>query len=89
MYLTADTTETTVNWEEDDDPGAGFTAYYDAVNGTLMTGKPTTGYGKGTSTEGSAANTQFNYDPKTSYVNEVIKVTVDGSGNCTFAWEVL
>ena len=87
MYLLADTTDDTVTWTTAGDPGKGFSAYYDADTGKLVADAPTKKYGKGTTTVGSAANTDFNYAPGTSVVDKVIKVTVDGTGECTFTWE--
>jgi len=86
VYLVGDTADTNVTWTDATDPGKGFTAYFDADAGKLVTAKPT-GYGKGTATVGDAKNTAFNYVPGTSVKDKAIKVTVDDKGECTFAWE--
>jgi type IV pilus assembly protein PilA len=86
MYLSGDTDDTTVTWTTEGDPGAGFTAYYNADSGKLQTTKPDV-YGKGTSTVGDAKNTKMNYEPGTAVKDEVIKVTVDSNGDCTFEWD--
>ena len=87
LYLSGDGTETNVTWTTEGDPGAGFAAYYDADSGKLVTAKPSAGYGKGTSTVGSAKNNKMGYAPGTAYTDKVIKVTVSSAGDCTFAWE--
>lgn len=71
-----------------DDDSATWTAkYYDAAKGTLVAEAPK-GYGKGTTTEGSASNKEIGYDPKTDYTGKVIKITaVSKDGGVTMDWE--
>ncbi|MDD6451223.1 MAG: prepilin-type N-terminal cleavage/methylation domain-containing protein [Lachnospiraceae bacterium] len=53
------------------------TYYYDAASGAVKSDKDKiTGYGKGTDHVGSASNTQDGYDPQTSYVGKLVKVTI-------------
>jgi type IV pilus assembly protein PilA len=88
IYLSGDTDDTTVTWTTAGDPGAGFTAYYNADTGKLAAAKTgIVGYGKGTSTVGDSKNTKLNYAPGTGVKDQIIKVTVDSNGECTFAWE--
>lgn len=88
-YMLADSKDATVNWTDTTDASKGFNAYYDAPAGKLVKTKPAKGYGKGTATVGSAANTDNNYKPETSVVDQVIKVVVDDKGECTFTWEAI
>jgi hypothetical protein len=62
--------------------------YYNAETGTLDAKAPTTGYGKGTTTEGNSGNTQDNYNPKASYTGGYLKVTIAANSNkATIAWD--
>ena len=87
VYLVGDTSDATVTWTDANDPGAGFEAFFDADAGKLVKTAPTAKYGKGTKTVGDANNTAFNYVPGNAVTGKVIKVTVDGDGECTFNWE--
>jgi prepilin-type N-terminal cleavage/methylation domain-containing protein len=61
----------------DADSTGSKTYYYDAASGAVKDAKTgITGYGKGTTHEGSASNTQDGYDPKTDYVGKIVKVTI-------------
>ena len=86
-YMLADSKDTSVTWTDANDASKGFTAYYDAAAGKLATAAPTKGYGKGTATVGSSANTDNNYAPGTSVVDKSIKIVVNDKGECTFSWE--
>ena len=89
-YLDADMSNTKVSWKDANDASKGFTAYYDADEGSLKAAKTgITGYGEGTGTPGNASNTQFDYAPGTAVTDKVIKVEVDGDGVCTFTWEAV
>ena len=81
MYLSAtDTSDTSVTWTTAGDPGAGFTANYDAANGVLTTATPA-GYGKGTSTSDAGI------DPNNgANAGKYITVTVNGSGEVEIDW---
>lgn len=87
LYLTGDGKEDYVTWTDANDSSKGFTAYYDADAGKLVKSAPTIKYGQGTSAKGSESNKFSNYTYETVASNKVIKVTVDGEGACTFAWE--
>ena len=53
------------------------TYYYDASSGAVKSKRNNiTGYGKGTTHEGSASNTQDGYNPKEDYVGKVVKVQI-------------
>lgn len=72
----------------DDDSAKWTTKYYDAAKGTLVTAKPTEGYGKGTTTEGSASNKEIGYDPTKDYTNKVIAITaVTKDGGVVMEWQ--
>lgn len=59
------------------------TLYYDAGNGVLKTSaNGITAYGKGTTTEGAAANAQLGYDPKKAAAGVFI-VVVTPAGEVT------
>lgn len=61
--------------------------YYNAATGTLDAKAPTTGYGKGTKTEGNNGNTQDGYTPNASYAGGYLKVTITANSNkATIAW---
>lgn len=63
--------------------------YYDAPNGKLKlsTDKPSTTYGKGTSTDGGSKEDALNYTGTTDAAGKVIAITVTKDGVCSFAWE--
>ena len=64
---------------------AAVTVYYDAQAGKLVTTAPTATYGKGTTTVGNAANTDFGYDPAKAaggYIS--VTVAVDGTVTMSF-----
>lgn len=65
------------------------TVYYDAANGKLTATKPTTGYGKGTATVGSASNSNdgLGYKAETDASGKVIAISVATDGKMTFSWE--
>ena len=72
----------------DDDSAAWTTKYYDAAKGTLVAKKPDKGYGKGTSTEGSASNKEIGYDPKGTYTDKVIAIkAVTKDGGVVMEWQ--
>ena len=72
----------------DDDSATWTTKYYDASKGTLVATKPTTGYGKGTTTVGNASNAELGYDPATDYTGKVISITaVTKDGGVVMSWE--
>ena len=71
----------------DDDSATWSKKYYDAAKGTLVAEKPD-GYGKGTTTEGSASNNEIGYDPKGDYAGKVIAITaVTKDGGVVMTWE--
>ena len=71
----------------DDDSAAWTKKFYDAAKGTLVTTKPE-GYGKGTTTEGSASNNEIGYDPTKPYTGKVIAITaVTKDGGVVMEWE--
>ena len=88
LYLVGDVSDTaSCTWTDTNDPGKGFTAYYNAKTGKLQASSSgIDGYGAGSATVGSEANTDFNYVPATAVTKKVIQVVVDANGNCTFSW---
>lgn len=62
-----------------DNSTADMTYYYDATNGNVVATKGTTAnfkYGKGTTTVGSAKNTEMGYEPGTAYTDKCCKVVI-------------
>lgn len=73
--------EAVSNYLSDEKTG---TFYYDADNGKMLTAKPASGYGKGTTKDG---NTKYGtYDSKTAYTDKVVQVVVTADGDVAITW---